>query len=203
MKYAFITVILVLNHIGTSAQKYNLFADAGISFSQITPGLSATYNYKLTRWLGAGIGVQGYAFYPTKTHHHQFVPAIFGDLRLNIRSRKRNQFFSFLDVGIDFYKHTDNYFQDANFIYNVPNDNGVYTGLGIGYFRGMAKAGGKVNCLPSESEGEPVVSNRGPYVSLKLITNNYKANAFNTLTGEKQTKTLGRGTIVFSLGFKF
>ncbi len=184
-RYILVALLVLFHCTDASAQKHVLYADVGVSLSRFSPGLSATYNYKFARFMGIGIGVQGYPFYPTMTSPHQFVPAIFGDLRFTIRPRKMGQLFAFLDIGIDFYKHSDNYSRDGNIAYTVDKDNGTYTGLGCGYFRRLTKRGG------------------GPYGSLKIISNGYKANAYNVVSHEQRTESWSRGSAAVSVGFRF
>src|SRR4051812_32811802 len=109
--------LLVLNILGvispmrTSAQKNNLFADIGLPFHKIIPGASLTYNYKLTKHIAAGPGIQGVNCYPTITNNFQLVPAIFEDLRFSFRVREKSCILTFLDCGIDFYKKTNEYYK--------------------------------------------------------------------------------------------
>lgn len=182
MKCFFIAVLMVFFSVGASAQKHNLFADAGVSFSRFRLGSSATYNYKFNNWLGVGAGYQGYSFSPTITNSRSFIPAVYGDLRFYIRSRKENQFFSFLDLGINLYKRTDKYYIDRGTIYHVAHDNGFCTGVGFGYFRRVTKSGW------------------GPYTSIKMISNSYKADAYDTRG--KYISIWGTFTSAFSVGFK-
>jgi hypothetical protein len=125
-----------------------------------------------------------YDFHATRTNF-QPVPALFWDLRFNICSGKKSQYFLFLDAGLNIYKRTNEQWIDGNNYYAVKEDNGSYTGLGIGYFR------------PQTTRGW------GHYVSLKLISNTYRANAYNNATGEKSVGNWSDGTIVVSFGFKF
>ena len=180
MKYALIALLVMFNPITASAQKNNLFADVGIA-----PGLSVTYNYKFAKHIGLGIGLQGYNFIPTITNRNEFVPAVFADVRLNSRQRKKHFFFYFLDLGIDFYKSNDNYPRTSNIYDNVPKNNGFYTGLGSGYFRRMTKRGG------------------GLYASLKIIGNIFNDHEYNIVAQNYRTSTMFYGTGVISIGFKF
>ncbi|MCW3124109.1 MAG: hypothetical protein JWQ38_3601 [Flavipsychrobacter sp.] len=195
MKYTLIALLLVFNATGAFAQKVDSFhsgikmkdifwADGGMSFARGIPGASITYNYNVTRFLGLGAGAQVYDFHATMTNY-QPIPALFWDVRFNIRSRKKSQYFLFLDGGLDIYKHNDSYWVDGNNYYYVRDDNGSYYGTGIGYFR------------PQTNRGW------GHYVSLKLIFNHYQANAFNTITREKSIEEMENGTLVVSFGFKF
>ena len=131
-----------------------------------------------------GLGSQVYDFHATRTNF-QFVPAVFWEVRFNIRPRKINQFFLFLDIGADIYNHNYEYWTDGNTEYRVRDDNGSYTGLGFGYFHSETKRGW------------------GHYVSLKLISNHYDAVAYNTLTNVQSVEGWGDATLVISFGFKF
>jgi hypothetical protein len=166
-------------------QKHHLYADVGISHSRFYPGFSATYNYRPVRFIGLGVGIQGYAWYPTMTNPHQFVPGVIGDLRFNVRPGKSSQFFSFLNVGIDFYKHNNTTEPDSNLIYSVSRNNGTYGALGFGYFLRLTRRGG------------------GLYTSVKIMTNFYKTDVYDITTKEQYTETHDRGTLVISYGFKF
>ncbi len=91
----------------------------------------------------------------------------------------------FLDAGLDIYKRNTGYWTDGNTDYVVKNDNGSYTGFGIGYFR------------PQTTRGW------GHYVSLKMISNGYRANAYNTLSGQSSVEGELDATFVISFGYKF
>jgi hypothetical protein len=187
MKCFLIALLVVSGSISASAQKHTLYADAGVSFSSgAKPGFSLTYNYKFAKHFGVGIGVQGYDFAPTTLEFHQFIPAVFVDLRLLIRPVKENQFFSFLDLGIDFYDPSGKYNTSGNpVIAYTPQKNGFYSGLGAGYFRRMTKRG----C--------------GPYASLKTILNWNTMKGYDYSKGKNITTSSADGTFVFSLGFRF
>ncbi len=188
MKHYFILLIILFTSILTSAQKHNLYTDAGISLYEISPGFSATYNYNVIRSIGLGIGVQGYRFSPTlvdsRDYRRPFIPAVFADMRFTVCSKEKNQFFSFLDCGMDFYKHDNKATITANSLYSTPNDNGVYIGLGLGYFHRMIKRGG------------------GLYASFKIISNWYSGHAVDLLTNEEYGDSAGAGNYVLSIGFK-
>lgn len=181
MRYALITLIMVCNSISAWAQKHHVYADIGIPF----PGFSATYNYKFAKHWGAGAGVQGYPFYPTGINIRKFVPAVYGDVRLYIRPEHRNQFFTFLDLGMDVYKLKDRYYRDSVLVYDVPA-NGFYSGLGFGYFNRITERGS------------------GVYTSLKMVLNWYTVDGYSIVAPEQDTRllTLG-GTFAVSIGFKF
>jgi hypothetical protein len=186
MKYTLPALLMIVfNTMAVSAQKHNLYVDAGVCGSRINLGLSATYNYKPVKWFGIGAGLQTYDFFPRLVDVHQYVPAVFGDLRFNIRPGKTDQFFLFLDLGIDFYKHTGLSDTSGTVIYTDIDDNGSYTGFGFGYFRALKN------------------NSWGPYGSLKLISNGYNADAYNFATGERYVESGSRGTIVLSFGLRF
>ncbi len=184
MKYALVALLVAFNPAGTWAQKNVFFGDAGISLARFYPGASVTYNHNLARWFGVGAGAQAYDFHATRTNY-QFIPALFGELRFNIRPRKKSQLFLFLDIGADFYKHNDYYWHQADMVYDVRKDDGIYTGLGIGYFRRKTKRGW------------------GPYVSLKFISNSYNVDEYNIVSSKQNIAVWADATFVFSAGFKF
>jgi hypothetical protein len=184
MKYILIALVIMLNPIVTSAQKHHLYTDIGLSLSQITPGFSATYNYRPVKWVGVGAGTQLFGFFPTLTNPHQYVPAIYGDLRFNIRPQKKNQFFVFVDMGINFYRHTNNYYQEDSVRYVVTKNNGTYTSFGIGYMSRLTERSGF-------------------YGSIKTLANGYTTEALDLVTKQQYTDSWSRGTLVLSFGFKF
>lgn len=182
MKHTLLVLLFV--PLFASAQRHNLFADAGISFQGPSPGFSITYNYKLLKRLGVGIGVQGYSFSATTTDVRDFTPALYGDMRFNFRHRKKGMYFLFLDLGIDFYRRPATR-STATIIETVAHDNGTYFGLGYGYMRRITKRGG------------------GPYGSLKLISNTYKVDDYNTASKKTHSSVLLSGTLALSVGFRF
>jgi hypothetical protein len=185
MKYVLVALLALISTIKASAQKHNLYADGGLCLAYNDPGFSATYNYNFIKYIGIGAGVQGYAFHPAATNIRHFTPAVFADLRFRIRPEKISQYFAFVDVGYNFYKHNNDSLQEGNFIYSVPQDNGIYGGLGIGYFLRLTHRGW------------------GPYATVKLISNNCKVDQRNILTNEKGSQHQTRSTLVISLGFRF
>lgn len=185
MKYTLIALLAIFSTIVASAQKHQLFADIGTSFDGPSPGGSLTYNYRLLDRFGLGGGVQGYSFTPSVLNKDQFTPAVYGDIRLNSLLRKKHFFFYFLDLGINFYTHSDEYRRSNNTIYHIPNNNGFYTGLGIGYFRRITKRGW------------------GPYTSLKIISNSYKASKFDLVSRQQYNAVWLDATFALSVGFKF
>jgi hypothetical protein len=185
MKYALIVLLVVSTSGTTLAQKHNLFADVGTAFNGLSPGFSVTYSYKLFKRFGAGVGVQGYTMSPTFTNIREFTPSVFADIRFYFRPEKKNQFFSLVDLGINFYEHNKNYYRKGNILYNTHGDNGFYAGLGFGYLRAITKRGS------------------GPYTSLKILINGYKVDAYDLVSQEQRGSAFIGGNIAFSLGFKF
>jgi hypothetical protein len=179
MKNVIILFLVAFNPVFVLAQKQNLFADVGTS-----SGFSVTYVRKLTKRIGVGAGLQGYDFRPTITNKKELVPALYVDVRLNSVMRKKHFFFYFLDLGLDLYKANDDNTYRALFDY-VPRNNGLYSGLGIGYFRSVTKRGW------------------GPYASLKLLTNWYNDNAYDIVANRQHDLLSLDGTIALSVGFKF
>jgi hypothetical protein len=184
MKRALITLLAVFIYVEAFAQKDIFWADGGISLARGIPGASITYNYNVTRFLGLGAGAQLYDFHATRSNF-QPVPALFWDLRFDLRSRKKSQYFLLLDAGLNVYKRSTRYWADGDSRYIVRNDNGSYIGMGIGYFR------------PQTSRGW------GHYVSLKMISNSYQAYRYNNATGERTVEGLGDATLVASFGYRF
>ena len=185
MRLISIVLFLLGSPLLASAQKQYLYTDGAISLAYFDPGFSATYNYNLVKHVGVGSGVQAYVFHTAITNHRQFTPAVFADFRFRIRPEKISQYFVLLDVGMNFYKHNNDTFRSGNRFYSVPKDNGVYVGLGLGYFLRLTHKGW------------------GPYTTVKLINNLYKENEYNIITNEQKGITRGRGTLVLSLGFRF
>ncbi len=185
MKHALIALFVFINPLNISAQTHYLYADGGLSLAYFDPGFSATYNYNITRHIGIGAGAQLYAFHTTVTAPRQFTPALFADFRFRIRPRHISQYFILADLGMDFYKHNNDYSRSGNYVYTAPNDNGVYFGLGIGYFHRYTRRGW------------------GPYASLKMITDFHKETELHITTGDQKSQSVGRGTLVVSLGFRF
>jgi hypothetical protein len=185
MRRISIALLLLGSSLWASAQKHYIYADGAISLAYLHPGFSATYNYQPVKYIGIGIGAQGYVFHPATTNPRHFTPAVFADLRFRIRPEKISQYFVLLDGGINFYKHNNDSVLAGNHIYSVPNDNGVYVGLGLGYFLRLTYRGW------------------GAYTSVKLINNTYKKNEYDVITNEERSITSGGGTIILSLGFRF
>ena len=176
MKYALIALFVVFNPVVTIAQKDNVFADVGIP-----GGFSATYNYKIPKRPGLGMGLQGYAIAPTGFSANQFVPAVFADIRF-YHPKRKHLFFYLVDLGVDFYT-----FGDIHTIYKTvtSTNHGIYLGLGLGYFRPVTKRGA------------------GPYASLKFISNGCTIDEYFFATGQDSKSFNLNGTFAFSIGFKF
>ena len=185
MKYALIALLILLDPLHTSAQKNYLYTDIGPSLAYFDPGFSATYNYNLIRYIGIGAGAQSYVFHPAATNTHCFTPAIFADMRFRIRPERISQYFVIVDLGLNFYKHNNDSVLEGSYRYSVPNNNGIYLGLGLGYFLRLTYRGW------------------GPYVSVKLINNIYKRDELNIVTNESSSLNSAGGTLIMSLGFRF
>jgi len=174
--------IVVCNPIYIQAQEqHRLYADVGY-----VPGFSVTYNYNLVKHVSAGIGIQGYDFYSTMGTYSRFTPAVFADIRFNIRPEKKGQAFVFMDFGMDFYKRTNKFYRTSYGIRRVTGNNGFYVGLGVAYMRRITKRGG------------------GLYVSYKIITNWYNTDRLDELTLQPVAKSQDiNATGVLSIGFKY
>lgn len=180
MRYALIALLVLFNPFGASAQKHRLLIDAGLP-----AGFSMTYNYQLTKHLCTGVGVQGYSFAPTGTDKG-FIPALYADFRVTAWAERKNQFFTFMDIGINIYKQDKTFYRDSTMISHFPHNNGFYAGLGLGYFRRMTKNGG------------------GPYLSLKLISNWYTIRGYSIVSERQDIVLMNVDAYpVISIGFKF
>lgn len=176
-----LTLLFILSLQPVFAQKHSIYADAGYR-----PSISATYNYKLTQHLGVGIGIQAYSFTPTPNLSSIFMPSIFANLRVKMLTTKKNQLFTFLDFGINFYKQDKSYRRDSTTISHYPHNNGFNWGIGLGYFRLMTKRGG------------------GPYLSLKLISNWYTLRGYSIVSERDEIGLLNiEARPIIALGFKF
>jgi len=185
MKQIIYIFLVLIAPLVASAQGYNLYADAGICLSYLDPGSSVTYNYNFNKHLSLGAGVQEYTFHTTLTNVHQLTPAIFGEFRYNMKQRIKGRYFSFLDLGMNFYKSNTSDYHSGDYIYTVPGNNGFYAGLGYGYMHYTTKRKG------------------GPYLTLKMITNWYKSDRYDLYSGVRDTGHSSDGTLVVSAGFKF
>lgn len=151
-----------------SAQKHTAYADLGIVLNSPRPAASATYNYKLAKRLGVGIGAQGAVYAPTDVNIAQFIPGVFADVRFNMRPTKNNQFLALLDAGMNFYKADMRYYRtNAYDVFSNRHNNGMLLGLGVGYLRRLAPRG------------------TGVYASLKMMSNNYTTNRYDPATLQK------------------
>lgn len=182
MKYLFIVLLVVFSSTGASAQEqHRLYADVGY-----VPGFSATYNYNLVKYVGAGIGVQGYDIYPTLSNYSRFTPAVYADIRFNIRPEKKGQAFVFMDFGMNFYKRSNKFYRTKFGAERARSNNSFYAGLGVAYMRRITKRGG------------------GPYVSLKIVSSWYKTDRLDTYTLQPVSTLFNMDASgVFSLGFKY
>jgi len=185
MRYALIVLLILINPLCTSAQKNYLYTDGGLSLAYFNPGFSATWNYNLIKYIGIGAGAQAYVFHPAITNPRQFTPAFFADIRFRIRPGHISQYFILTDLGLDIYNHNDNYSRSGNYVYTVPKNNGVYFGLGLGYFLRLTERGW------------------GTYATMKIINNIYSDDQLDLNTGDHKKLTSTGGTLVLSLGFRF
>jgi hypothetical protein len=91
MKQTLMSILLLSSALWAEAQQNNLFGDLGLPLDLGLPGVSVTYNRKLVKWFGVGVGAQGY-FYSRQDMHNnnveQFTPAVFADLRGYIPIKK-------------------------------------------------------------------------------------------------------------------
>lgn len=191
-KCTLFALLAALSPVGALAQKNNFFADAGISMSRFLPGASITYNFNPVKVLGIGVGVQGYDFHATMPSF-QLIPTMFCELRFNIRPEKDHNFFAFFDYGLNLYHRSNDPWNDSNMVYTVKSDNGTYTGGGIAYAWRLRK-------YDSWYLNENDVRF---YVSLKMISNSYNADGYNTVSHEKSTTGMSDATLVISFGVKF
>lgn len=180
MSRTLIILFVLLYPIAAFAQQHSIYADLGY-----TPGFSVTYNYKLAKRLGAGAGVHVYRIHRTWQDGVDFTPALYGNIRLNIRPEKKGQLFLMLDVGMNFYKQDKSYHRESTYLFNIPNNNGIYTGLALGYMRRMTKRGG------------------GPYVSLKPMVNWFSMRRYYIDEDRESAWIGGGGNVALNFGFKF
>lgn len=179
-----ITVVLIATLFISAtclAQKNNTFADIGSTGSITNPGFSVTFNKKLVKYFGVGLGVQGYNYVSSDSNFkntHQFIPAVYADLR-GYLPVKKSLFFALVDLGMNIYKHTDALNPSQN------HNNGFYTGLGFGYSYTVTKRG----C--------------GPYISIKMISDSYKSKQYNPSNQQDYQQTNVDGNMAISLGYKF
>ncbi len=180
MRYALFT-LLIFAYAITATGQYHLLGDIGY-----TPGVSITYNYELTKHLAAGIGLQSYMYPPTGDKSKKFTTGLYADLRINIRTTKKNQFFTFFNFGVNLYKQDKSYDRDSTHISHYPHNNGFCFNMGLGYFRKMTKRGG------------------GPYLALKMVSNWYTIRGYSIISKEDEIGLLSvDARPVIALGFKF
>jgi hypothetical protein len=147
-------------------------------------GIAVTGDYQFTKRFNLGGGFQVCRFRPTITNKNEFIPSLYGDLRLNSVMRKKHFFFYFMDLGMNFYTANDNHSSYNALFDHVPKNDGFYTGLGVGYFRRITKHG-------------------GPYVSLKLMNNIYKDLEYDYVANKQHTALIDDGNAALCIGFKF
>ncbi|HEY9178451.1 MAG TPA: hypothetical protein VIN07_12200 [Flavipsychrobacter sp.] len=181
MRYLLIALLTLLHPMWANAQKHSVYVDLGIPAA-----VSATYNYKLTKNLGAGGGLQGYTAYLPYERYSKFVPTVFADIRLTAWATKKNRLISFIDLGMNLHKKDQGYRRDSTTIYNIPHNNSFCTGLGLGYFRRFTKRGG------------------GGYITLKMLMNWHNLKEYSIVADSKDRSLIVAGiTPVLSIGFKF
>lgn len=181
MRYLLIALLMLLHPIWATAQKHSVYVDLGIPAA-----VSATYNYSLTKNLGAGGGLQGYTVYLPYEEYSKFVPTIFADVHLTAWATKKNRLVSFIDFGMNLHKQDQGYHRDSISVYNIPHNNSFNTGLGLGYFRRFTKRGG------------------GAYIVLKVILNWHNLKEYSLLADNKDRSLIvAGGTPVLAIGFKF
>ena len=187
MKNIIAALVAILLPLLSVAQKHTAYADLGVVLNGPRAAASATYNYKLAKRLGVGIGAQGCIYAPTDVNIAQFVPGVFADVRLNIRPAKNNQFFTMLDVGMNFYKADMRYYRtNAYDVFSNRHNNGMLLGLGVGYLRRLAPRG------------------TGVYASLKMMSNNYTTNRYDPATLQKMAVWYNSDFIfVASVGIRY
>ena len=174
-------ISLLMSSLCANAQVNNVFADIGLPLDSHIGGLSLTYNRKLVRKFGVGIGAQEYYLSVGDNSSklvNQFTPTLFADLRGYFGHRK-SRFLLFADFGLDFKRNTD------TTKFGPVHGNGFYCGAGLGYFCKVTKTG------------------MGPYVTLKFVSDTYSEEEYNTVTQQRSSATLLSATSVIAVGFKF
>jgi hypothetical protein len=182
MKHILIAIFVFCSPGTLTAQTHNLHADVGISFNGA--GCSVTYNYKLSKNFGVGLGGQFYRF-PTPSGIVKGAPAAFADMRIYIRPEKSNQFFTFADLGMHIYDQADKRFSSDSSSYYDYHNNGFYMGFGFGYLRRVTKRGG------------------GPYASFKIMTNIGKIGGYDYPRQREIGLLDVNATLALSIGFRF
>lgn len=181
MRYTIVAIFLAMNPLCVVAQKNNTFADAGFSLDDNIPGASVTYNRKLIKYFGVGVGGQAYKYsrtWPSGSVDKTFTPALFADLR-GYLPIKKSLLFLMCDFGVDFYKSEDVAYAEKG------HNNGFYTGLGLGYCYEITKR------------------RSGPYMSVKIVSDAFKNQQYNIVTKEVHDVTNVNATSVISVGYKF
>ena len=183
MKHTLLTLFILFSTVFAQAQerKHRVYADVGYPL-----GLSVTYNYRLAKHWGAGAGFQGYRVYKIFEQERTILPGVYGDIRFNFRPEKRGQFMLFLDMGINLYRQDKSYYRDSVSVYNIPRNNGLYTGLGMGYLRRINERG---NAL---------------YFSIKPILNWVTVQRYFITEDERSGVWVGaKVNVALSIGFLF
>lgn len=176
-----IITLLFIALAATAHAQHHVYVDAGVP----APSFSATYNYRFSPYFGVGAGAQLNTTVPTNISGKALVPALFMDIRCNIRPLKANQFFTFLDLGASYYTEDNKYYTQGNYTYREPGGSGFLTGMGGGYMRRVTRRGG------------------GIYTSLKLVLNWHRVEVLDNTTARQTTIASGDGNFVLSLGYKF
>lgn len=184
MRYIFIAFLL-LSTVTAKAQADHIYIDASLPIQNMYGG-SFTVNHVFVKHFGIGIGAQAYNFKPTPSNEQKLTPAVFADIRLAFDIGKNGQVFPFVDLGVNFYQHTDGFYGKPGGYYKVVNNNGVYTGFGLGYFHRVAKHGS------------------GLYASLKLEFNSYSVDNYFAYYGSTgKNDIVSDGHFVGSVGYRF
>jgi hypothetical protein len=173
-------ILLLMSSLSGFAQKNIFFADIGLPLDTHIPGVCVTYNRKLIRHFGVGIGIQEYYFEESRGRNDNvniLMPAVFADLR-GYFGRRKGLFMLIADFGADFY-HADPYGTVSG------HTNGIYTGLGFGYSYRLNKRG------------------VGPYVTLKFTSDTHSEKQYIPGTADQTNGTYMDGTVVAAIGCKF
>lgn len=183
MKHTLLALFILFSSVFAQAQeqKHRVYADVGY-----VPGFSVTYNYQLSKRIAMGAGVQSYKLYSGLDKEAKYKPCVYADMRLVMRPEKKSQFLLFFDVGINIYKQDKTFMRDDVSVYNIPRNNGFYTGLGFGYLRRINKQG---NAL---------------YITLKPMMNWHAIQRYYITTDEQNGPMIAlNGQFPLSIGFKF
>jgi hypothetical protein len=173
MKTIFAVLLVITSHYMALGQnKNNIYVDVALNY----PGISATYDKKMTRHLDLGFGLSAYNF--NDMSYATIRSACYADLRL-YKEARRNLFFGFADIGPALNGGRE------------PNDAtmspfGLYTTLGFGYCYRISKRG------------------MGPYVSLGLYGYTESIHYKNPPpTPRLKDYTIEDANGLLSVGFKF